>query len=387
MYHLWLVQIFPESIGQRPEDTCTIPNVLNCIVPYYKIWYEIGLHLNLPVAELDKIRDYPVHDRNAYFVELWYRHDFAGFSWSSLARALSQVTESGASSGPFSPPLPVLPTTQAKYRPSRPFTISVPRDFDIVKRDIRCIDGDFTSLIIKVERKLDKEKNKEVGDVLDTVNYLPPGLKEVYSQWIESEYRGLDRSESHREFFTKLNRCWNFLDFQLLERIIEKQCDGDRELKTALQKYREDLQAFCKSTTVYQLIKLWKPQTVCVKSEITGYKRVISQLGLDPKSLSVFSLDSLREEMSDEESFSTLGELSLSNTALFLYWIVAGSVTMMWLVAEKILSLFTSQLVKSHTGFVDRYQITFLSVDEYIVHSVAEVCIIAYRQLVRTTSQ
>ena len=50
--------------------------------------------------------------------------------------------------------------------------------------------------------------------------------------------------------------------------------------------------------------------------------------------------------------------------------------TMVWLVAEEILnhiSMFISELVKSHTGFVDQYQITFLSVDDYIVHSVAEV--------------
>ena len=90
---------FPESIGQRPEDTCTIPNVLNCIAPYYTIWYEIGLHLNLPVAELDKIRDYPVHDQNALFVEMWYRHDFAGFSWSSLTKALSHQATARRESG------------------------------------------------------------------------------------------------------------------------------------------------------------------------------------------------------------------------------------------------------------------------------------------------
>ena len=331
------------------DKEISIQNILNYITPYD--WYSLGENLNLPRGKLEEIKSRPHNDQKAHFVEFMY-NQIPTLTWSSLKQALSP---------------------ELTHRPYHISTIPVPRDFNIVKSDIWRLDSHFTSLMQKVEKKLDKEK-KDVADVFNMMKYLPPRLKEVYSQSIKREYKSLDKSESHGELFIKLNDFWNFLDFQLLECIIERHCNEDQELKSALQKYREDLQAFCKSTTVSQLIEIWRP--LYAETEITEYESVVARLNFDPKHCSVFSLDSLREKMRGRKSYSTLGKLSLTKTAFILWRIEAGSVTVIWLVGEEVRGhLF--QLIKSHTGFVDQYQITFLSVDEYIVHSVGKVHTIA----------
>lgn len=84
-----------EAIRCKTEE-CTVQSVLNCIALYSE-WYDIGINLGLPIAELDKISQQH-HDLDpvSHLVELWHRWDPNGLSWEKLYWALKKISEARA---------------------------------------------------------------------------------------------------------------------------------------------------------------------------------------------------------------------------------------------------------------------------------------------------
>ena len=281
---------FTESIGQKTEE-CSILNVLNCIAPYSD-WYEIGMCLDLPTDELDKIKGYPLPDQKAHFVEMWYRLD-PDITWRKLQQALSYE---GA---------------------------MLDKGSNAVQKEIESLSDRFATLIADIRKRLDK-KTKDVGDVLDTLLYnIPESIKPIYSPIVQDMCGSLERSESHRAFFHKLNDCWNFIDFDLLERIIAKH--GGRDLQSAMMKYSTQLRRFLKSTTVHQLIKVWKPTDEYMRldkarQQAREYPELVVSMDQDPTKFTVQALDTLRKDIGN-------CTLTLSKTAMVFYKINPGSIT------------------------------------------------------------
>ena len=232
-----------------------------------------------------------------------------------------------------------------------------------IKQEIKRLHDAFHSLKSRLSRKLDTEK-RDVADFRSTLLALPQDLNAIYLPVLKNEYEELRRSKSHEECFFILNSCWNFVDYDLLGFFIQEH--GDNELQSALEEYVHVFNNFCKSTTVYQLVKLWKPRHN-IAVDLERNKEFVLQLKQDPQNCTVETLDHLRRDCT----------LSLSKITLILCKVKTGSLTTVWLISSEnvnLLSTSISELVTtSHADFLDRYQITFLSVDDYFLYPVTEV--------------
>lgn len=278
--------------------------------------------------------------------------------------------------------VPNYPADPSKFkrRPALCITGSiVERDADIIKREIKSLHRKFHSLIKYFREKFERV---EVTDVHDTLLSLPPDLQAIYSPVLDKMFHELEKCESHKEFFSKLNDCWNFIDFDLLEPIVEEH--GDNELKSAFETYRKELELFRQSTTVYQLIEIWKPKFRSHLSDIPEKSRddckmFVSRLDKDAKAFTVQELDHFRRN-----AFDFVHPLSVA--AVILHNIIISSVTIAWLVAKEnvdILSKFISELIHtSPSAFIDSHGIVFLSLDDYILYPVDEVSIASFHYTV-----
>lgn len=341
--------LITESIGKKTEE-CSIPNVLNCIEPYG--WYEIGLCLNLPENKLDQIKESPLSDQKTHFVELWHRLDPIYFTWTRLKQALLQTRGRMGSSTSIDCGLP------SKHS----------RDAITIRTEINSLHRKFFSLIKDFREQLNSQK-KDIADVHDTLLYLPQNLNAIYSPILEEMFHSLEKCESFRKFFFKLNDCWNFIDYDLLESVIEEH--GNAALKSAMNTYLKELSKFCQSTTVHQLIKIWQPNYpnfYSPHSQQEDRKLFVSRLNRDAKMYTIQELDHFRRE-----AFHFARPLSTA--ALILYDIMPGSVTILWLVAEKDIDEFSSSisvLVKT-SQFIHQHGILFLCLDDCILYPVEEV--------------
>lgn len=222
-------------------------------------------------------------------------------------------------------------------------------------KKIEKLEDMFRSLIKSMREQLDA-KNKDVADVHDTLLALPPSLSVVYSPYLEEKFHSLEKCETQREFFFKLNTCWNFIDCDLLKHIINKH--GDDELKSKMENYLSELQDFRNSTTVYQLIKTWEP--IYGPSSIPkGYKEFVMQLNQDPKECTIQELESLRKDTS-----RSICNAPLSIAAMILYEISGGSVTVVWIVAEKVIDMLSSSITQLiDFKLIKRYEIVCMALD------------------------
>ena len=227
-----------------------------------------------------------------------------------------------------------------------------------VELEIEALHDRFHALIKDVKESLGLEK------VHETLLTLPPRLNFIYSKIIVEE--DLKGCKSHEDLFLRLNSYWNFIDSELLERIVKKH--GSDKLKSEMRKYVNDVKEFRKRTSVHQLVEGWEGSAYKPFEKET-YKRYIARLGRDPKTCTLEELEILRKI-----SANSICDQPLSTAALILHEVTICCVTIVWLVAREDVSILfdgLSELIRS--DFVARHGIEFLSLDGHILFPVEEV--------------
>ena len=316
-YNLLSYSCHAEKIEGKTEQ-CSITNVLNCIAPYSE-WYQIGVCLKLPENKLDEIRGHPLADQKAHLVELWYRSD-CFVSWKKLEQSLTQFLEIRGRKGSNDSQLTIQKSKYAAPS-SRAASAVQEKDPDTIRVEIDSLQKKFRSLIKDLTKQLENSRGIEMEDVHDTLLNLPLHLHVIYSPILDEMFHSLEKCKSYREFFFKMNDCWNFIDPDLLESIIEEH--GSDGLKSAMKVYAKELEMFRQSTTVHQLIKVWQPRFP--KSSISDIpkgsheqcKSLVTCLGRDARMYTIQELDCFRREA---QNFPH----PLSISAMILYDIISG---------------------------------------------------------------
>lgn len=237
------------------------------------------------------------------------------------------------------------------------------REDDDIQKDIRDLTREFRKLINELKKELDS-RYKDVDAVHDTLLNLPPRLDNIYSSALDKKFHSLEKCSSHKEMFSKLNDCWNFLDFEVLQRVIEEH--GSDQLISDMNEYLQSLHLFRTGTTVYQLNKLSKELTYRPSAVPERYKTYVGELYKDPRDCTLEELECIRLE-----TRYSIQEAPLSMAALILYEVFDNSVIVVWLVEEQEvgkLSESVKRLIATDSGFIDRYDIIFLLLDDYMFY-------------------
>lgn len=307
-------------------------------------------------------------------MELWYRLDPSCFTWTRLKQALLEARGRRGSSTSIDGSLlgySENPSQKSKHGTLSSVESIVQKDALTIENEIKSLHKKFCFLIKDFREQLDSDQKKTIADVQDTLLSLPQNVHAIYSPILDKMLDSLEKCKSFRAFFFKMNDCWNFIDYDLLKPFIEEH--GNADLKSAMNTYLEELNQFCQSTTVYQLITIWKPKypkSYTSFSQEEDRKLFMSRLDRDPKTYTVQQLDHFRR---DTIEFVR----PLLTCAMILCDIRPGSLTLLWLVAEKDVSVFSSSISARvntiHSEFVDQHGIVFLSLDDYILYPVEEV--------------
>lgn len=241
-------------------------------------------------------------------------------------------------------------------------------DNDTTKKEITVLCKKFQSLTYSLQEQLE---SNELSVVRKTVFFLPQPLEKVYSPFLGKKIRHITRCTSHFEMFFIVQKCWNFIDPELLEHIIEEH--GDRDLKSAMKSYHEDLVEFRKSTTVHRLVRNWghKYKPGDIPDEYKKYVGdCVAKLHLNPETCTLEKLESLRNDVA---LYIGCHPLSKSCAAMMHQChIAASSVIVVWLVALETVDI-VYVLSKPVLQLIDRYAIEFLCLDDYIIYPLEEV--------------
>lgn len=235
------------------------------------------------------------------------------------------------------------------------------RDDDNVQLGIQSLRKKFSSLIRNLIKQLESEKTP-VSDVHETLVWkIPQRLKKIYDKVRTEMYCRLEECKTLREFFAVLDSNWTFIDFDLLECIINEH--GNDKLKSDMKIYIAKLREFCESTTVYKLIKFWEP--IYSPSDIP--KGFIVKLDRSARSCTVQELESLRRDTSH-----SISDAPLSVAAMILYEIKDGSVIVVWIIAGEVVNLLSESITQlitiKHSEFINKHKIIYLVLDGFILY-------------------
>ena len=133
----------------------------------------------------------------------------------------------------------------------------------------------------------------DTSSFLNTITFLPEKLKKEYKEAIVDMLPTLTHQESINQLFYHLNFLISFIDYGLLEYIIE--IFGSKHLKADMMSYVSDIQMFMEQTTIQQLIK---------GSYLTGqhepppnFAILMAKIGKDAGKCTLQRLDKLRRRL------------------------------------------------------------------------------------------
>ena len=163
-------------------------------------------------------------------------------------------------------------------------------DQDVASK-IKQFEKKFKHLHRSIRTELKSKEDITIEELLQALTLLPVNLRNEYQEVISSKLPSLPREGSISELFLHLNPLFSFLDYGLLQYIIEE--FGSTSLKVEMESYCCDIHVFMNQTTVQQLIDYWPHE-----NEITpNVSKVIAKINKDPRSVKLSELDSLRREI------------------------------------------------------------------------------------------
>lgn len=144
-----------------------------------------------------------------------------------------------------------------------------------------------------------------------------------------------------RLFFEHLNMyCWNFLEYHVLESLIDSKCS--EELRWKMSRYARGIEEFRKHTTISNFIKCAR-HLVKKRNIPPRFKKVTMEHAIDPDVYTLAELDAFRKD-----TLESL-HLKLSECAFQVYRIKHGSVVVKWMIPEDFVGCL-NDFFKDETG-------------------------------------
>ena len=184
---------------------------------------------------------------------------------------------------------------------------------------------------------------------------LPSSIKNENEDFIVSHFSFFKKAESIEDIFLLLDFYLSYIDFDLLEHIIEE--FGSEHLKEDMSCYAQDMTQFKARTTISDALEyLPKPKSTYQKSL--------------PKDLSYFTV-----QFDDDVNVATLGKLDkyrkmyanefqLSHLAFILFEFRESSLLVTWLVPTSLVAIISDKMQdRKNVSFFLNNNILELSLD------------------------
>ncbi len=192
------------------------------------------------------------------------------------------------------------------------------------------------------------EKRIPVTEFRQTLMTLPSPITNENKDFILSKHSLFEKAESIESIFVHLNFYLSFIDFSLLEHIIEQ--FGSDSLKRDMSSYAEDMRQFRIKTPV---------------SKALDHLPKILDAPADHSRLTVFDCDVQTATLENLETYRKrfASDFLLSQLALSLFDLQESSLLVTWLVPAAVGAMISDQVQKKTSSFFLSNNILKLSLE------------------------
>ena len=181
------------------------------------------------------------------------------------------------------------------------------------------------------------EKQISVTDFRQTLMILPSSMTNENKDFIISKYSLFEKAESIESIFLHLNFYLSFIDFSLLEHIIEQ--FGSDSLKRDMSSYAEDMRQFRIKTSVSKVLN-YLPR---ISDAPADHSRLTVKFNVDVQTATLEDVDTYRKRFASD--------FLLSQLALSLFDLQESSLLVTWLVPAAVGAMISDQVQKKTASF------------------------------------
>ena len=218
----------------------------------------------------------------------------------------------------------------------------------------------FRQLVHKTQCGL-VEQNVSLETLRECITLLPASIKHHHVAFLETKVKAIIHSESIQEIFLQLNLYWDFLNYTLLEHIVNE--FGNNDTKAAMAKYVSELVVFRKNTKLSTFIAHWP----CTGKVPPDMSRLVTKIEQQMKK------DWSNCTLEDVEQFRTTltQKLLLPSFAVLLRDAEEGCISLTWLIPSSIEKLLSKDIYITKLGWFKEHHIGRLAINGNDLYSSA----------------
>ena len=191
--------------------------------------------------------------------------------------------------------------------------------YTVVEQSIKELERWFSGMQWRLLTELKTNSDVSAETLVDSPTMLPVTLKAEYQVFVDTKLSALEDADNIRRVFHLLSPLLTFIDYHLLEFLIEEFASD--ELKREMATYVEEIAVFIDETTIEHLTEVW-PGHQDIPRNFEKLRVVIDK---DPRTYTLRQLNELRRKFCCE---TTLTEIVLvligvgKKNSFLVTWIV-----------------------------------------------------------------
>ena len=216
---------------------------------------------------------------------------------------------------------------------------------------------------IKFDQLLDKtqdglvDNNIPLQKLKRCITRLPAHIKDQHLHFIKENLNEIKESKCVEDIFLSLHLYWNFLNYTLLEHIVNE--FGNNDTKAAMAKYVSELVAFRKATKLSDFISHWP----CTRRVPPDMSRLVIKMEKDWSNCTLEDVEQFRRTLTQE--------LLLPSFAVLLRDAEQGCISFTWLIPSSVVKLLSKDIHNSKLGWFKEHHIERLAIDGQDLYSSA----------------
>ena len=195
------------------------------------------------------------------------------------------------------------------------------------------------------------EKGVDVHRLHSRLISLDVSRKHEHQAFINNHLMNIDEGTKFNNLWARLGSYWNFLNFDLLEHVINK--FGSEILKQKMESYKHDLQSFRKATRLCDFMKCW-PVLGETPPE-TELREFVAKMKRDWDNCTLEDLEKLKGAITRK--------FFLPEFALLLKQIKEGCVVITWFLPEPFLKALQETIQSTSSEFFIKHKIETIFID------------------------
>ena len=224
----------------------------------------------------------------------------------------------------------------------------------VIKAAMKILEKKFRGLVSNTKKHMITE-SVDVGELRDAITILPTTLKEEHKKFVHEKEDDILKAEKIEEVFRIANKYWDFLNYSLLQYIIDEY--GSDEIQSKMEAFDEEVCTFRRNTLLKPFSKVYKR-----KPDLENEKEM-------KKLESVHEIDLATATLEDVEQFrhDCNSELSLYEFSLQLVKIQDGCMMLTWLVSKSLVA-HVQKTIKPSSPTMKKHNVSLFIVDGFVAY-------------------